>query len=229
MPHLRVPPHYSPSAFVHGKRRDREVDGECMPPPSKKTETPLAASAAALEAELLEYEKFVAEVKRMTLNSEKAMHRAKDLLEQCAAGEQRMAERLQAFAAAMQGVQARQQTCITAAVAAASLIQERVEKRSALLERFSALGDRARSLNDPVALLEAKEGEANAQDLLTTLGEVASRTESVVAEAEALGADANADDWQDIAREATTLRQQLLSARNKILVAHRDVASRTPS
>ena len=70
-------------------------------PPSKKTaETPLAKAAAALEAELLEYEKFVAEVKRMNLNTEKSMHRAKDLLEHCAAGEQRMAERLQAFAAA---------------------------------------------------------------------------------------------------------------------------------
>jgi len=200
-----------------------------MSPPSKKIETPLAKAAAALEAELLEYEKFVSEVKRMNLTTDKAMHRAKDLLEQCAAGEQRMAERLQAFASAMQDVQVRQQACITGAVAAATLIQERVQNRSALLERFSALGDRARALNEPVALLEAKEGEANAQDLLTTLSAVAAATETVVAEAEALGADAAAADWQDIAREATTLRQQLLSARNKILVAQRDVAARTPS
>lgn len=199
-------------------------------PPSKKTaETPLANAAAALEAELLEYEKFVAEVKRMSLNTEKAMHRAKDLLEHCASGEQRMAERLQAFAAAMQQVQVRQQTCISEAVAAAEKIQQRVQQRSTLLERFSALGERARALNEPVAALEAKEGEASAQDLLKTLGEVAQSTESVVAEAEALGADATADDWQDIAREATALKQQLRSARNKILVAQRDVAARTPS
>lgn len=199
-------------------------------PPSKKTaETPLANAAAALEAELLEYEKFVAEVKRMSLNTEKAMHRAKDLLEHCASGEQRMAERLQAFAAAMQQVQVRQQTCISEAVAAAEKIQQRVQQRSTLLERFSALGERARALNEPVAALEAKEGEASAQDLLKTLGEVAQSTESVVAEAEALGADATADDWQDIAREATALKQQLQSARNKILVAQRDVAARTPS
>ena len=64
---------------------------------------------------------------------------------------------------------------------------------------------------------------------MKTLGEVAARTESVVAEAEALGADAVTDDWQDIAREATTLKQQLQSARNQILVAQRDVAGRTPS
>ena len=196
---------------------------------AKKTETPLARAAAALEAELLEYEKFVADVGRMSLTTDKAMHRAKDLLEHCAAGEQRMAERLQAFAAAMQDVQVRQQSCIVAAVAAASLIQERVQNRAALLERFSALGDRARALNEPVAELEAKEGSANAQDLLTALGEVAARTETVVAEAEALSADATSADWQDVAREASTLRQQLLSARNKILVAQRDVAARTPS
>jgi hypothetical protein len=140
-----------------------------------------------------------------------------------------MAERLQAFASAMQGVQVRQQTCISEAVAAAEKIQQRIQNRSSLLERFSALGERARSLNEPVAALEAKEGDANAQDLLKTLGEVAERTESVVAEAETLGADAVADDWQDIAREATTLKQQLQSARNKILVAQRDVAGRTPS
>jgi chromosome segregation ATPase len=198
-------------------------------PPSKKNETPLAKAAAALEAELLEYEKFVAEVKRMNLNTEKSMHRAKDLLEHCAAGEQRMAERLQAFAAAMQDVQVRQQGCISEAVAAAEKIQQRIQQRSTLLERFSALGELARALNEPVAALEAKEGDANAQDLLKTLSEVAERTESVVAEAEALGADAVSDDWQDIAREATTLKQQLQSARNKILVAQRDVAGRTPS
>lgn len=199
-------------------------------PPSKKTiESPLAKAAAALEAELLEYEKFVVDVKRMTLNTEKAMHRAKDLLEHCAAGEQRMAERLQAFAAAMQDVQARQQTSIAEAVAAAERIQERIQKRSALLERFSALGERARSLNEPVAALESKEGEADAQALLKTLGEVAARTEVVVAEAESLASDATLDDWQDIAREATTLKQQLQSARNKILTAQRDVAARTPS
>jgi hypothetical protein len=156
-------------------------------PPSKKLETPLARAAAALEAELGEYEKFVVEVKRMSLNSEKAMHRAK------------------------------------------ARIQQRIQNRSALLERFSALGDRARALNEPVAALEAKQGEANAQDLLTTLGEVATRTEAVIAEADTLGADAQTDDWQDIAREATTLKQQIQSARNKILVAQRDVASRTPS
>lgn len=198
-------------------------------PPSKKPETPLARAAAALEGELGEYEKFVVEVKRMTLNSEKSMHRAKALLEDCAAGEARMGERLQAFAAAVQEVQVRQQTCITEAVAAAERIQQRIQNRSALLERFSAVGDRARALNEPVAALEAKQGEANAQDLLATLGEVAKRTEAVIEEADALGADAQTDDWQDIAREATTLKQQIQSARHKILVAQRDVASRTPS
>ena len=199
------------------------------PQSKKSTETPLAKAAAALEGELLEYEKFVAEVKRMSLDNEKAMHRAKDLLEHCAAGEQRMAERLQAFAGAMQDVQVRQQSCIGEAVAAAEKIQERIQNRSSLLERFSALGERARALNEPVAALEAKEGEANAQDLLKTLGDVAAATEAVVSEADTLGADANADDWQDIAREANTLKQQLQSARNKILTAQRDVAARTPS
>lgn len=198
-------------------------------PSSKKLETPLASAAAALEAELGEYEKFVLDVQRMSINSEKAMHRAKALLEDCAAGEARMAERLQAFAAAVQGVQLRQQTCISEAVAAAERIQQRLQNRSGLLERFSALGDRARALNEPVAALEAKEGEANAQDLLTTLGEVAQRTEAVIEEADALGIDAQKNDWQDIAREATTLKQQIQSARNKILVAQRDVAARTPS
>lgn len=196
---------------------------------SKKIETPLAKAAAALEAELLEYEKFVSEVKRMNLDNEKAMHRAKDLLEHCAAGEHRMAERLQAFAAAMQDVQVRQQSCITEAVLAAEKIQQRIQNRSALLERFSALGDRARALNEPVAALEAKQADASAQDLLATLGEVAARTEEVVAEAEALGGDATNDQWPDIAREAGALKQQLLSARNKILLAQRDVAGRTPS
>lgn len=198
-------------------------------PPSKKIETPLAKASAALEAELYEYEKFVAEVGRMDLNSEKTMQRAKTLLEDCAAGEVRMAERLQAFAAAVQDLQVRQQTCISEAVAAAQRIQDRIQNRSALLARFQSIGERARAMNEPVVALEAKEGEANAQDLLTTLAEVAVRTESVITDADTLGADAQREDWLDIAREAATLKQQFQSARNKILVAQRQVAGRTPS
>ncbi len=197
--------------------------------PPKKNGSELAQAATALEAELFEYEKFVADVRRMSINSDKSMNRAKSLLEDCAAGEQRMADRLQAFAAAVQNVQTRQQECIKEAVEAAKHIQDRMQNRTALLSRFQSLVERARSLNDPVTALEAKEGSAKAQDLLTTLGQVAVGTEGIIAEAEALSTDAQTSDWQDVAREATTLKQQLQSARNKILVAQRDVANRTPS
>jgi hypothetical protein len=52
---------------------------------------------------------------------------------------------------------------------------------------------------------------------------------AVVGEAETLVEAAKRETWPEIARQADGIRQQMLSANNKLALAQRTVASRAPS
>jgi hypothetical protein len=108
-------------------------------------------------------------------------------------------------------------------------IKARFEERMALLERVAALGQSAQEINQPVAAVLEGGEDKPAAELLRSLDEVGARTEAVIAEADAVQRAAQEGDWLDIARDADTLKQQLQSARNKVLIAQRNVAGRAPS
>lgn len=197
---------------------------------SKKTEGALVKAATALENELARYEENVADARRLEISSEKGLQKSKAVLEACAATEQRMRDHLQAFAAAMQEMQKRQQTCVEETVATAKRIEERIHDRAALLERFGQLGARAREVDEPVkAVMQRKAEGAKESELLGALTEVIERTDSVLEDADAVAKDAQGRGWDDIAREAIALKQQLQSARNKVMQTQREMASRQPS
>lgn len=196
---------------------------------SKTPLGPLASAAAALENELRQYEETSAELSKIALNSEKTLQRARKVLEECAAHQEKLALLLPAFAMAMQTAQAKQQECMDVTQRGTERIKGRFEERMALLERVAALGQQAQDINGPVAAVVDAEGERTAAELLKTLEEVGARTEAVIAEATSVHEAAEGADWQDIARDTDSLRQQLQSARNKVLVAQRNVAARAPS
>ena len=197
---------------------------------SKKAEGPLVKAAMALEAELARYEENVADAKRLEIGSEKGLHKSKTILEACAATEQKMRDHLQAFAVAMQEMQKRQQACVDETLATAKRIEERIHDRAELLERFGQLGQRAKEVDEPVkAVMQAKADGAKESELLGALAEVISRTDAVLADADAVAKDAQGRGWEDIAREAMALKQQLQSARNKVMQAQKDMAARQPS
>jgi hypothetical protein len=203
-----------------------------MPPASKKSEGALTAAAAAFDAALTRFEAASEELERMEIVSEKSLQRARRALEGCAEQEQELSAHLQAFAAAMQTSQARQQKCMEATVAAANRIKARFDERNALLERVAALGLRAREINDPVVAAmeqDAKEGGAPTAALLTSLEEFGANTDAIIAEADSLMRAAKDSDWEDIERDAHTLKQQLMSALNKVRVIQRNIATRAPS
>jgi hypothetical protein len=198
-------------------------------PAATKTPHPLAAAAAALETELGRYEATSAELDSLPLTSDKTLQRARKVLEECAAHQERLAVLLPAFAQAMQVAQARQQECMEVTARGTAKIKTRFEERMALLERVALLGQSAQEINEPVAaVLEGGEEKAPAE-LLKSLDEVGARTEAVIAEADAVQRAAQEGDWLDIARDADALKQQLQAARNKVLIAQRNVASRAPS
>lgn len=201
-----------------------------MPAPTKTAQGPLAAAASALENELRRYEDTVAELQKLPLTSDKTLQRARKVLEECAGHQEKLAALLPAFAQAMQDAQARQQQCMDVTAEGTSKIKTRFEERMALLERVAALGQRAQDINEPVAaVMSGKEENRSPIELLKSLEDVGTLTEAVIAEADAVHRLAQEGDWQDIARDTDALKQQLQSARNKVLVAQRNIAARAPS
>jgi hypothetical protein len=192
---------------------------------NKKNEGPLTAASQALEDELRTFEELVEELARLHVNSDKTLQRARHSLEACSEFEQKLAGRLRAFAEAMQLMQAKQQECMKTALEHAQRIQQRNDARNALLERVNALGLRARDINAPMNELVADEAShGDAAHVLARIQDVGERLEAVIAEAAAVACAAKEEDWQDIARDADVLKQQLQSARNKVLVAQRFVS-----
>jgi hypothetical protein len=197
---------------------------------TKKNEGPLTLASMALEAELRAFEEIVEELGRLNVNSEKTLQRARVSLEACSEFEQKLAGKLKDFAEAMQLMQTKQQECMKTALEHAQHIQARNDARNALLGRVNALGLRARDINAPMSELVADEaGQSDPTHVLQKIQDVGERLEAVIVEAAGVASAARDEDWQDIARDADVLKQQLQSARNKVLVAQRNVASRAPS
>jgi hypothetical protein len=195
-----------------------------------KREGPLATAAMAFELELSRYEELAAETARGPISSEKTLVRAKKQLEECAESQLRLAEYLAAVMTAMDGARTKQEGCMEQVLASAQRIQVRSLEFLAFMERFSALGLRAREVNEPVAAVVARKAEgAPSAELLAGLREVLARTEGIVADAEALARDAASTEWADISRAADSLKQQVQSARNRVLLAERTVLEQAPS
>jgi GrpB-like predicted nucleotidyltransferase (UPF0157 family) len=195
-----------------------------------KREGPLAEAAMAFEAELSRYEELTTETARGPISSEKALLRAKKQLGESAECQLRLAESLKAVVIALDGARVKQEACMAQVLAAAQRVQTRSEEFLTLMQRFSALGNRAREVNEPVAEVVARKSQgAPATEVLAGLRDVLARTEGIVTEAEALARDAANADWSDVSRAAEALKQQVQSARNRVLLAERTVSEQAPS
>jgi hypothetical protein len=195
---------------------------------SKVQESRLVMAARQLTDELERFEALSAELGRVAINSDKALHRARQGLEACAEHEAKLAESLRGFAQAMQDTQAAQVRCMELASAAAARVQQRQEQRAELQRRVAVLGQNAREVSAPVASLpENPEGASS--DTLGALQEVERRLDAVIAEASEVCDTAQRDDWNDLQRDTQALQQQLQALRNKVLLLRRKLAQTAAS
>ena len=73
------------------------------------------------------------------------------------------------------------------------------------------------------------EAGASPEGLLEALARVDELASSVARDAESVATSARSGDWPELARDAQALRQTMEAARNKLMLARRQVASRALS
>jgi hypothetical protein len=193
----------------------------------KLEQQPLTAAAAAFEQALETYEKLSLELERTPVRSEKTLSRARKLLQEASDSESELGRLLMGLSQAMNGARDRQQGCMDRVNKATTGAQQRAEEFRSLLERVTALGDKAKDVNEPVSkVLSAKINGGDPEAILASLEDVNTRLSDVVTDAEAVLEAADTGDWPEIARDVKSLKQQIQSVRAKVQSAVAEAAIR---
>lgn len=195
----------------------------------KQDPTQLEQAAEGVEEELRRFEALADTVLRTPLDSEKNLERASKALREVAESDERLVAQLQKLVAAVGGVRDRQQEHARGVNARAEQLQARTQAFQELLQRYAGLGRSAAELNAVVQDIAARRQKAtSAEDnraLAGSLDALLERMGQVAEEAQGLATAATEQDFADIARQADSLRQQLLSARNKMALLQKGLAA----
>ena len=164
----------------------------------------LAEAALALDHELRRFEDLAAQAAHVKLNSEKSLERATDALTRAAESQDRINAHVQKLVQAVAQARQKQESDAAALMARAQEIAGRRKQFAEVLQRMGALGQMAKEVQE---LLKAGPGN---------LDEVQQRMQKVADDAAEIGQAAQSQDMEDLTRQADTLRQQVLSAKNKV-------------
>jgi uncharacterized protein YoxC len=180
----------------------------------------LTAAAEALDNQLRRFESLTEQFKKAPLNSEKSLEKASKLLRDVAEQDRVLNETVSALVAAVAGARDRQQKNAEAVNEHAQYLEKRAETFKTLLERYGALGQSAAELNQRMQDFAAKRAEPQTAEksveVVSSLDGLSDRMGQVADEAHEVVKLADEQDFTDIGRQADSLRQQILSARNKL-------------
>ena len=195
-----------------------------------KAPSALLAAATALDEELRAYDDLAREAQRAKIDSERGLRQAIGIVQDSGHRNDRIQERLRVLVGEIENARVRQAESLSILLDTARTVQARAQEHEALMGRFSVLGESARNLNTLTKeLSERRAAGASETELLEGLNAIQMQMAAVVGEAEALTERAREQQWPEIARQADSVRQQVLSAKNKLALAHKAVASRAPS
>jgi chromosome segregation ATPase len=164
----------------------------------------LAEAALALDRELRRYEELSQSALRMKLNTEKNLERATEGLQRAAESQDRINSHVQQLVAAVQAARQKQESDAESLMKRAHEIAARRGEFAELLQQMAGLGTHARDIQELL-----KSGTVD-------LDELVRRMEQVAEAAQKIEESASAKQMEDLQRQAETLRQQVLSARNKV-------------
>jgi uncharacterized protein YoxC len=187
---------------------------------AKPPTSDLTAAAEDLDEQLRRFESLTEQFQKAPLNSEKSLERASKLLRDVAEQDRVLNESVSALVAAVSGARDRQQKNAEAVNEHAQYLEKRAETFKTLLERYGALGQSAAELNQRMQDFAAKRAEPQTAEknveVVASLEGLSERMGQVADEAQAVVKLAEEQDFADIGRQADSLRQQILSARNKL-------------
>ncbi len=183
---------------------------------AKREPSPLVAAATALEEELARISSVAREAQRLPLDSQRNVERTADKLAELGAVDERLGPLVQQLLGAVGALVQRQQEQAAALATRAEEVRARRETLRALLGRYAALGRDAQELNGMVQAFAsgARPGtEAPDPPSFDAVRETMTR---LIGDAEEVARASREHGFEDLSRQADGLRQQLLSARNKL-------------
>jgi len=192
--------------------------------------SPLLAAAEAFDAELERFAHLTEAARHGSLASQKALERAAESLKEIADCEEQMQAQARLLMAALGNAREQQEKQAALAAQRAEDVRERTAVYGELLKRFQALGAEAAELNTMGQGLSARKPDAGgtaARDpaFANGLRDLSQRMGQVADHAQELLTAAREADFEDVARQAESLRQQLLAARNKVQLLHGSLAT----
>jgi hypothetical protein len=194
--------------------------------PSSKNESPLVRAAAALDEELRRYDALAEEASQVQISSGKTLERAAKIVQESTSRNDTLQEKLRELVAQIEAARLRQVDSLGVLLESARRTQSRSEQYDAILQRFGALGESARSLSAQAAEAGAKGSEGSAEaEARASLAAMEVSMAGVVAEAEALTALAADQGWDDLKSQADGVRQQVLALKGKLTAARLRSAS----
>ena len=161
----------------------------------------------------------------MPLTSEKNLERAARAITDAAESEKRVLEDVQALVLAITAAREAQQSSSEALSAHVNAVSENQPELDLLLARFAQLGEVAKTLNVTMQKIAgykanpyAAEPVGRAADEIASqaLAQMEAGMATVAAHAQDLATEADGKSFEDLARQAESLRQQVLAAKNKL-------------
>jgi hypothetical protein len=176
----------------------------------------LMRCAEAVDRELRRLEELSRSARNVKLSSEKNVVRAARGLQQALEQQERLAEELRAFGQAMLGMQARQEAAMVPLQARAAEIQSRMARHSEHMQRFGALGLKAKDAVGALLELSSSGAEAEGAASAALAINADEQVRGLVDEARALAEAAKQDEFPEIAREAHALEQRVRAMRERL-------------
>ncbi len=186
------------------------------------------SAAEAFDDELASFQRAVEATLRGPLYTAKHLDRATASLNQAAQCEQRLGLASKALSDAISDAHQQQQAQTQKVMERAQAISMRGAQLGQLMEGYKALGVAAATLGSEAAEILRKKKELGEKALggalLTEVQTLKEKLSAVAQIAQQLVETARAEDFEDIARQADSVRQQLLSGHNRLSLLNQGTA-----
>jgi hypothetical protein len=177
----------------------------------------LTAAANELETALERFDRIAVATARLRLSSQRDIERAAQAVTEAAGCQPEIGAAMQRLVTALNGARDRNATVADALTAFGERVRQKSEACAVFVTRYAQLGEEARAMSESAAGLGLPEAATLPRaEKVARLATLEARMSSLVENAAELHRGAGEADFDDVAKQAESLRQQVLAARNKV-------------